>query len=104
MKEYMRDGRTLEESKYFHIETKEVPNEDGTVTFVKQKVCHYEAPPIFRYVNGKSASKYIAKEDGVYEQWEDLDQFGKPMQAVEKLVMTKEAFMVAYNAYIKGGE
>lgn len=94
----------MEESKYFHIETKEIPNGDGIVTFVKQKVFHYKTPPIFRYVNGKSDSKYIAKEDGVYEQWDDLNQFGKPMQTVEKLVMTKEVFMVAYDTYIKGGE
>ena len=56
---------------------------------------------VLRYSAGKGAIEYIAKEDGIYEEWDDLDQNGEPMFRLTEMVMPKEMFMAAYNAYIK---
>ena len=56
---------------------------------------------VLRYSNGKNSVEYIAKEDGVYEEWDEVDQFGEPMFRLTQMVLPKEVFMVAYNAYIK---
>ena len=57
-----------------------------------------------RYSAGKANIKYVAKKDGVYKEWDDVDQFGEPMFRLAKMVLPKEAFIAAYNAYIKDGE
>ena len=47
---------------------------------------------------------YEVKEDGVYKINELFDQDGKSMYAHPKMIMSKEVFVEAYNAYIKDSE
>lgn len=54
-----------------------------------------------RYVAGKSKSRYFAREDGIMEEWDELDQNGEVINTIGKMVLPKELFVVAYNAYIK---
>ena len=56
---------------------------------------------VLRYSAGKANIEYVAKEDGIYEEWDDLDQFGEPMYRLAKMVLPKDAFITAYNAYIE---
>ena len=101
MEGYTRDGLTLEESKYIRTELREVKNEDGTISFVAQKVCIDNTPPLYRYEKGKSCSRYIVKNHGIVEEWDVLDQYGDVLHTTSQLLLPKEAFIAAYNAYIK---
>lgn len=56
---------------------------------------------ILRYMAGRSASRYIVREDGIMEEWDELNQNGEVMNTIGKIVMPKELFVAAYNAYIK---
>lgn len=44
---------------------------------------------------------YRVEEDGIHEVIETYDQYGKPMYAQSRMIMSKEAFIEAYNTYIK---
>ena len=43
---------------------------------------------------------YKAEEDGVVKISEILDQDGEPIYATRQMVLPKEVFIAAYNAYI----
>ena len=43
---------------------------------------------------------YSAEDDGIREVIDTVDQFGDSMYATTKLVLSKEVFVAAYNAYI----
>ena len=45
---------------------------------------------------------YKVREDGIYNSIETFDQDGESMYAEEKMVIPKDAFIEAYNTYIKG--
>ena len=45
---------------------------------------------------------YSVDEDGIMEIIDTIDQYGDSMYATAKMVFSKEAFIEAYNAYIKG--
>lgn len=47
---------------------------------------------------------YKVEEDGIYSSVETYDQDRKPMYAEEKMIISKDAFIEAYNTYIKGKE
>ncbi len=49
---------------------------------------------------------YKAEEDGIKEIIETFDQDGNPlpMHNISRLVLSKEVFIAAYNAYIKNSE
>lgn len=47
---------------------------------------------------------YIASEQGIMEVIDTLDQDGEVMYGTEKMVLSKEVFVAAYNAYIKDSE
>ena len=42
------------------------------------------------------------REDGIYNSIETFDQDGESMYAEEKMIISKNAFIEAYNTYIKG--
>lgn len=44
---------------------------------------------------------YSADEDGIMEIIDTIDQYGDSMYATAKMVLSKEVFIAAYNAYIK---
>ena len=44
---------------------------------------------------------YSAEDDGIREVTDTFDQFGDSIYATTKLVLSKEVFIAAYNAYIK---
>lgn len=56
---------------------------------------------ILRYTAGRSASRYIVREDGIMEEWDELDQNGEVINTIGKMVLSKKLFVTAYNAYIK---
>lgn len=56
-----------------------------------------------QYVAGRSNSRYVVQEDGIYEEWDELDQHGEKLQSISRLIMQKQLFVEAYNAYIKNG-
>lgn len=45
--------------------------------------------------------KYEVYEDGIHEVIETYDQYNQTMYGQSKLIMSKDAFIAAYNAYIK---
>ena len=45
---------------------------------------------------------YKVREDGIYSSIETYDQDGKSMYAEEKMIISKDVFIEAYNTYIKG--
>ena len=47
---------------------------------------------------------YKAEEDGIVKISEILDLDGEPIFATRQVVLSKEVFVAAYNAYIKDGE
>ena len=47
---------------------------------------------------------YKVREDGIYNSIETFDQDGESMYAEEKMIISKDAFIEAYNTYIKGEE
>lgn len=55
-----------------------------------------------RYEVGRSCSRYLAKQNGIVEEWDVFDQYGEKLHGVNRLILPKEAFIAAYNAYIKG--
>lgn len=59
---------------------------------------------ISRYKVGNSVSRYVATENGIKEEWDELDQNGEVICSIGRLVMPKELFVTAYNAYIKDAE
>lgn len=74
---------------------KEVQNMITNITKVRNGI---------RYAAGRSHSRYVVQEDGIYEEWDELDQHGEKLQSISRLVMPKQLFVEAYNAYIKNGE
>ena len=44
---------------------------------------------------------YEVQEDGIYENRDTIDQDGFSMYGTCKMIISKEAFIAAYNAYIK---
>ena len=54
-----------------------------------------------RFATGKSISRYVATEEGVMEEYDELDQYGNVLNGITKLLLPKEVFITAYNAYIK---
>ena len=44
---------------------------------------------------------YIVREDGIYSSVETYDQDGECMYAEVKMIISKEAFVEAYNTYIE---
>ena len=54
-------------------------------------------------VASSQKQSYIVREDGIYSSVETYDQDGKCMYAEEKMIISKEAFVEAYNTYIKCG-
>lgn len=71
---------------------KEVQNMITNITKVRNGI---------RYADGRSHSRYVVKEDGIYEEWDELDQYGEKLQSIGRLAMPKQLFIEAYNAYIK---
>lgn len=71
---------------------KEIQNMITNITKVRKEI---------RYTAGRSQSRYTVKEDGIYEDWDEMDQHGEKLQSIGRLVMPKQLFIVAYNAYIK---
>lgn len=45
--------------------------------------------------------EYRADEDGIVEVTDTFDQYGESMYATCKMVLSKEVFIAAYNAYIR---
>lgn len=45
--------------------------------------------------------KYEVYEDGIYEEIETYDQYNQIIYGQSKMIISKEAFIAAYNAYIK---
>lgn len=43
----------------------------------------------------------VVREDGIYSSVETYDQDGECMYAEVKMIISKEAFVEAYNTYIK---
>ena len=62
----------------------------------------YDKEMVLRVPSGQRVT-YSAEDDGIREVTDTFDQFGDSMYATTKLVFSKEAFIAAYNAYIKGG-
>lgn len=54
-----------------------------------------------KYTAGRTASRYIVREDGIMEEWDELDQNGEVINTIGKMVLSKKLFVMAYNAYIK---
>ena len=46
---------------------------------------------------------YVVREDGIYSSVEIYDQDEECMYAEEKMIISKEVFVEAYNTYIKCG-
>ena len=80
----------------FPREPKFYPNENITLP--------YSNSMKLRYVAGRSASRYVANEDGVQEEWDELDQDGEVINTIGRIVLPKEVFVAAYEKYIKDGE
>lgn len=72
---------------------KEAQNMISNITKVRNEI---------RYTAGRSHIRYDVKEDGIYEEWDEMDQHGEKLQSIGRLVMPKQLFIEAYNAYIKG--
>lgn len=77
-------------------EPKFYPNESITLP--------YSGTAKLRYVAGRSASRYVANENGIQEEWDELDQDGGVISTIDRMILPKEVFVAAYNAYIKDGE
>ena len=45
---------------------------------------------------------YEVREEGIIKIIGTLDQYRRPLYAQEEMIMPKEVFIKAYNAYIKG--
>lgn len=75
-------------------EPKFYPNENITLP--------YSSSMKLRYVAGRSVSRYVANENGIQEEWDELDQDGEVISTIGRMVLPKEIFITAYNAYIKG--
>lgn len=45
--------------------------------------------------------KCVAKEDGVYFEYDEMDKNGNITDSFTELVLPKKVFMAAYNAYVK---
>ena len=75
-------------------EPKLYSTEEITITFTK--TMKLQIP------SGQKQS-YIVREDGIYSSVETYDQDEKCMYAEEKMIISKEAFVEAYNTYIKCG-
>ena len=63
----------------------------------------YDKEMMLRVPSGQRIT-YRADEDGIREITDTFDQFGDSMCATAKMVLSKEVFIAAYNAYIKDGE
>ena len=64
----------------------------------------YSQTAILRVPSGRSTSRYTANEDGIHKEWDELDQNGEVIHTIGRMVLPKEVFVSAYNAYIKGNE
>ena len=47
---------------------------------------------------------YVVKDDGIYFEQYEFDQFGDPLTMSSLQVMSREAFVEAFEEYIKNGE
>lgn len=54
-------------------------------------------------IPSKQKQNYVVREDGIYSSVETYDQDGESMYAEDKMIISKEVFVEAYNAYIKCG-
>ena len=45
--------------------------------------------------------KCVAKEDGIHFEYDEMDKNGNITNSFTELVLPKEVFMAAYNAYVK---
>lgn len=52
-------------------------------------------------IPSKQNVRYQVDEDGIRKTTEALDQFGDVMDSISIMVLSKKAFIAAYNAYIK---
>ena len=64
----------------------------------------YDGCMKLRYVAGRSVSRYVASENGIQEEWDELDQDGELISTIGRMVLPKEVFVAAYKKYIKDGE
>ena len=57
-----------------------------------------------RYTVSRSEPKYFVEPDGIYEKIFEYDQFGEVYTEYTHKVMSKDAFIEAFERYIKYGE
>ena len=49
-------------------------------------------------------SEFVVEDDGIhYIEYKDINQHGKVVNTIGKLILPKETFIAAYNAWIKNG-
>ena len=62
---------------------------------------YYGGSLTMKYPSSVSEIRYSANEDGVIEEYDYLDENGEVMWTMRNIILPKEAFVAAYNAYIK---
>lgn len=55
-----------------------------------------------RYVARRDNARYVAKDDGIYLCYDEIDNHEEIIRTIEEPVLSKDVFVAAYNAYIKG--
>ena len=71
---------------------------------MNDKVAKFSVPYDKEHILSVPSSQkitYRADEDGIREITDTYNQFGDSMYATSRLVLSKEVFIAAYNAYIK---
>lgn len=91
----MAEYEVLKEPKFYKNEN---------FTTLENKLPYYGGSLEMKYPSSVSETRYIANEDGVLEEYDCLDEDGKVMWTMKEIILPKEAFIVAYNAYIKGNK
>lgn len=57
-----------------------------------------------RHTVSRSEPKYFVEPDGIYEKIYEYDQFGEVYTECAHKVMSKDAFIEAFERYVKYGE
>lgn len=74
-------------------EPKFYPNDNITTPF--------DISNTLRYGTIRTGIRYVVKDDGIYEEYDILDQYGEEYVTSSRKVFSKDAFIEAYEKYIK---
>ena len=99
---WLEELKTLRAGEYMNLERpqepKFYPNENAIT------LPYYGNSIKAKYPSGISESRYFANESGIQEEYDYLDENGEVMFTNGRMILPKEAFIAAYNAYIKDSE